>query len=680
MKHVALYRKWRPQTFGDLVGQTHISRTLKNAMAQDRLAHAYLFCGPRGTGKTSSARLLAKALNCENPQDTEPCNQCHNCIEITEGHSLDVIEIDAASNRGIDDARDLREQVRFSATGGKYRVFIIDEFHMLTTEAFNALLKTLEEPPDQVIFVLATTEPHKVLQTIISRCQRFDFQRIGLADMTAHLQKVAQAEDIQVSPQALESIARKAAGGLRDAMSLLDQVHALARPGETLDDSLVYQTLGLIQEDILFALLSHLFERRIEDMLQITQELLSQGYDAHLILQDLVHLLRHLLLAHLPEDKMEALGVPAHLTSQAKTLYESQSQAKIIQLIESLSHTFDRLQRVTQPDTWLEVELCRQCFTQENHLLVRLEALETQIKNGEFTLKSTPAVAQSASVTTQTQAPPPPTQAPSAPELQSREVPSNSQPPAAQPTSAAPPAADPARPDTQAEPAPPQAPQAPPAQAAPTPSGPPQVTSAADCQALWQHFMQEIASHQTLRPQYGFVANGHLAHIDADRKIWRVVFRSKAHRNQVEKTYRAGRLQELIERIAGPGYTLSLEMPNSKNPLPKAPPKPLNETLSASAPSITPKPTAPPSSPPTASPPSEVMGIPELPDEEPEPAPVSLEPVSPAPVAPAAPPAEPVPPPQTDPVSVSAPAPSKGSDLNQVAALFKGKVVNLKGS
>ncbi|MEZ0368003.1 MAG: DNA polymerase III subunit gamma/tau, partial [Candidatus Sericytochromatia bacterium] len=305
MKHLALYRKWRPQRFMDVVGQEHISRTLLNSIRQDRLAHAYLFCGPRGTGKTTSARLLAKALNCSSPVDGEPCNACSNCEEITAGHSLDVIEIDAASNRGIDSARDLREQVRFTATGGRYRVFIIDEFHMLTKEAFNALLKTLEEPPENVIFVLATTEPHEVLPTVVSRCQRFDFQRISTRAMSEHLQKVAAAEQIGVSAAAIEAMARKANGGLRDGLSLLDQVRAVGLPGEPLPDSLVYQSLGLVQEDELLALLQAAFAGEIEAMLANLRGLLEQGHDAMQIVAELIQLLRHLSLASLSPERLE---------------------------------------------------------------------------------------------------------------------------------------------------------------------------------------------------------------------------------------------------------------------------------------------------------------------------------------------------------------------------------------
>src|SRR6185312_5934642 len=222
----SLYRKWRSQTFDEMVGQEPIVRTLKNALNSNSLAHAYLFTGPRGTGKTSTARLLAKTINCLNSKDGEPCNECLQCREITAGNSFNVIEIDAASNRGIDSIRELREKVMMPPSTGKYKVYILDEAHMLTTEAFNALLKTLEEPPAHAIFVLATTDVHKLLPTVISRCQRFDFKRFTTRQIVEHLRHVAGEEKIEVERSALELIARTAAGGMRDALSLLDQAIA----------------------------------------------------------------------------------------------------------------------------------------------------------------------------------------------------------------------------------------------------------------------------------------------------------------------------------------------------------------------------------------------------------------------------------------------------------------------
>ena len=224
MSYVALYRQWRPQDFDNLIGQEHIRDTLKNALASDKIAHAYLFTGPRGTGKTSTAKILAKALNCVNGPTPHPCNQCPNCDKITTGASMDVLEVDAASNRGIDEIRDLRETIKFAPVDGRFKVYIIDEVHMLTTEAFNALLKTLEEPPSHVIFILATTEPHKIPATIHSRCQRYDFRRIALAEIEARLTAVAKGSGLDADAEALKLIAVHADGGMRDALSIFRPV------------------------------------------------------------------------------------------------------------------------------------------------------------------------------------------------------------------------------------------------------------------------------------------------------------------------------------------------------------------------------------------------------------------------------------------------------------------------
>src|SRR6266496_237952 len=243
MTSQSLYRKWRSQTFDDLVGQEPIIRTLKNALKSGNLTHAYLFTGPRGTGKTSTARLLAKTVNCSNPKDGEPCNECLQCREITAGNSFNVIEIDAASNRGIDNIRDLREKVMMPPSTGKYKVYVLDEAHMLTTEAFNALLKTLEEPPPYAIFVMATTDVHKMLPTVLSRCQRFDFKRITTRQIIERLLYVSEQEHVTVERSAAELIARAAAGGMRDALSLLDQ--AIAYAGDDISLAQIQAMLGV---------------------------------------------------------------------------------------------------------------------------------------------------------------------------------------------------------------------------------------------------------------------------------------------------------------------------------------------------------------------------------------------------------------------------------------------------
>ena len=308
MSYTALYRKWRPSTFEDVKGQDHIVQTLKNQITSQRIGHAYLFCGTRGTGKTSIAKIFARAVNCENPVDGSPCNECPTCNGINSGASLNVVEIDAASNNGVENIRDIREQVQYPPTEGKYRVYIIDEVHMLSTGAFNALLKTLEEPPSYVIFILATTEVHKIPITVLSRCQRYDFKRITLATLTARLDELTKAEQIQVEEKALAYIARAADGSMRDALSLLDQCVAF-HYGKLLTYENVLEVLGAVDTYVFSKLFRAISEGDTKSCIYQLEETVVQGRELGQFVSDFIWYMRNLLLLITAEDAENMLDM-----------------------------------------------------------------------------------------------------------------------------------------------------------------------------------------------------------------------------------------------------------------------------------------------------------------------------------------------------------------------------------
>jgi len=349
-------RKYRPQTFDDLVGQTHVSRTLKNAVAQNRLAHAYLFVGPRGIGKTSTARILAKALNCVNGPTVTPCGVCDNCREIAAGNSLDVIEIDGASNNSVEDVRQLRDNVRYAPAKGRYKIYLIDEVHMLSPAAFNALLKTLEEPPAHVKFIFATTEPQKVLPTILSRCQRFDLHRIPANLIAQHLQFIAGKEKITLEPAAAHAIARGAEGGLRDAESMLDQLVAFC--GETIAEADVLNVFGFTSEQTVVDLTGHVLRSETAGALELLYQQCESGKDMMRLMSDLIAYLRDLLVFKAKPDALSE-DIDSDLQKSLAAHAELITTDRLLELIDQFAAAEGRMKWAPNKKLHFEVALIR---------------------------------------------------------------------------------------------------------------------------------------------------------------------------------------------------------------------------------------------------------------------------------------------------------------------------------
>ena len=385
MSYTALYRKFRPDTFEDVKGQEHIVTTLKNQMKANRIGHAYLFCGTRGTGKTTVAKILAKAVNCEHPKDGSPCNECETCRAIQAGTSMNVIEIDAASNNGVDNIREIREEVAYRPTRGKYKVYIIDEVHMLSTGAFNALLKTLEEPPSYVIFILATTEAHKIPVTILSRCQRYDFRRITIDTIAARLQELLDAEGVEAEERAVRYVAKAGDGSMRDALSLLDQCIAFYMDQKLTYDK-VLDVLGTVDTEVFSHLLRCVLRQDVVGCIRLLEELVNRGKEMAQFVSDFTWYMRNLLLVGSADSTEDVLDV------STETLQSMQEESRMVEpetlmrYIRVFSELSGQIRYSSQKRVLVEIALIKLCRpameTNMDSILDRLRVLEEKMENG----------------------------------------------------------------------------------------------------------------------------------------------------------------------------------------------------------------------------------------------------------------------------------------------------------
>lgn len=390
MSYMALYRKWRPDEFEEVKGQEHVVTTLKNQITHDRVGHAYLFCGTRGTGKTTVAKLFAKAVNCEQPlEDGSPCNECAACKAISAGTSLNVIEIDAASNNGVDNIRDIRDEVQYSPTEGKYKVYIIDEVHMLSIGAFNALLKTLEEPPSYVIFILATTEAHKIPITILSRCQRYDFRRISLDTIYERLSELLQREGVEAEERAVRYVAKAADGSMRDALSLLDQCIAFYL-GQTLTYEKVLEVLGAVDVEVFNELMRHVAANDTMAALKVVDEIVWQGRELSQFVTDFTWYMRNLLLLKSSDNVNDQLDISAENMDSMKQVAELVEMDSLMRYVRVFSEMSNQIRYATQKRVTLELAIIKlttpQMESNMDSILDRIRILEKKVEEGAISL------------------------------------------------------------------------------------------------------------------------------------------------------------------------------------------------------------------------------------------------------------------------------------------------------
>ncbi len=386
MGYTALYREWRPKNFEDVVGQEHITTTLKNEIIHDRIAHAYLFCGTRGTGKTSTAKVMAKALNCLDLRDGEPCNECEMCRKINDGLAIDVTELDAASNNGIDKIRDIIDDTKYPPQESKYKVYIMDEVHMLSVGAVNAFLKTLEEPPKNVIFILATTDPQKLPITILSRCQRFDFKRINQKEICARLRKITDAQNIECEQKSLELISRVCDGAMRDALSILDQAIAMG------DNEIKYEDLisilGLVTNEYLFDITNAIMDRNIEKAMIIVDKMVYAGKDIQLFIKDLINHFRNLLMVKVTKNPEEVLDMSIENITLIKEQGRKIRVEEIMRIIRILQDAENNSKMSKQSRLYLELSIIKMCKieydTSSEVILTRINKLEENLKSGKI--------------------------------------------------------------------------------------------------------------------------------------------------------------------------------------------------------------------------------------------------------------------------------------------------------